>query len=144
MHSKKDLQKVVLVVGNPLVPSDSMPLRILPLLQKLCPDINFQPFEPTRMDIPQNTRLVFIDTLQGAKEIIHFHNLGELAPSNASYSLHDFDLAGQLLVLSKFGLIGQVSIIGIPCKGEKEKIAKKVAAILRHIFRNPKNSKPKK
>ena len=125
--------RVVFVVGNPLVPSDSMPLRLLPLLKKARPGLDFTPFEPTRMDVAHHQALVFIDTVQGIKKVVHLHGLKALQPSDSAYSLHDFDLAGQLLLLHKFGLLGPVAIIGVPAKGQKEKIAKDVLHELEHI-----------
>ena len=133
MVLKTKTRPVVHVVGNPLTPSDSMPLRLLPLLQKARQDLDFQPFEPTRMDIPQKQSLVFIDTIQGIRKVVHLHGIRALAPSDAAYSLHDFDLAGQLLLLDKFGLLGPVAIIGVPSKGKKEQIAKDVLRELEHV-----------
>lgn len=117
---------VVLVVGNPLVKSDSMPVRLLPLLQKARPDLEFVFFEPTRMDIPHKQDLTFIDTVAGLKQVCLLHGVEALAGPSGAYSLHDFDLAGQLLLLSKFGLLGQVHIIGVPAKGKTGPIAKDV------------------
>ncbi|VVB57493.1 Uncharacterised protein [uncultured archaeon] len=125
---------VVYVVGNPLVPDDRMPVRLLPLLQKARPDILFEPFEPTRMDIPQKKSLIFIDTVQGIQNVIHLHGLKALEPSSCAYSLHDFDLSGQLLLLEKFGLLGDISIIGVPARGGLKKIEKDVLHELEHIL----------
>jgi hypothetical protein len=133
MVMRAKTRPIVYVVGNPLAPSDSMPLRLLPLLKKARPNLDFQPFEPTRMDIPQKQGLIFIDTIQGIKKVVHLHGIKALAPSDAAYSLHDYDLAGQLMLLDKFGLLGQVSIIGVPSKGEKQKIAKGVLHELEHL-----------
>ena len=117
---------IVYLVGNPLVPSDTMPLRILPLLQKELPKIDFQPFEPTRQDIPHNCDLTFIDTVQGLKKVCLLHGVDSLLGPSGAYSLHDFDLAGQLLLLDKFGLLGHVHIIGVPSKGKIEIVGKAV------------------
>ena len=124
--------KSIYVVGNPLLKDDSMPLRLLPLLQKACPNLVFELFEPTRMDIPHNVDLTFIDTVQGVKKTVYLHGLKALASSNPAYSLHDFDLGVQLLLLDKFGLLGHVHIIGVPARGNVKKIAHDVLHILKH------------
>ena len=135
MKTMPESARLVYVVGNPLVAEDSMPLRLLPLLRKARPDVSFQPFEPTRMDIPQKKALVFIDTVQDIKKTIHLHGLRALAPpSSTPYSLHDFDLAGQLLLLDKFSLLGPVFIVGVPAKGDLKKITKDVLHELEHIM----------
>jgi len=133
IHVVAKQKALVYVVGNPLVPSDTMPLRILPFLRKARPDLSLIPFEPTRQDIPHNVDLTFIDTVQGLKKVCLLHGVESLLGPSGSYSLHDFDLAGQLLLLNKFGLLGHVHIIGVPAKGKEEKIAKDVAHELGRI-----------
>lgn len=119
----------VFIVGNPLVKKDSMPLKIMPLLQKALPQFEFVFFESTRMDIPQKTDLVFVDTVEGAKEVMVLEGVSRIQEIKAC-SLHDFDLGTQLKLLGKFGLLGKVKIIGVPEKGKVEAIAAKVAKLL--------------
>ncbi len=119
-------KKTVFIVGNPLVKKDSMPLQIMPILQKKMPGIEFVQFEPTRMDIPHNADLVFIDTVEGLNGVRVLRDISKIQSSKA-FSLHDFDLGTQLVLMHKFGMLGRVKIIGVPAKGEKEKIARKVA-----------------
>ena len=95
--------------------------------------VDFLPFEPTREDIPHNTDLTFIDTVQGLKNVCLLHGVDSLLGPSGAYSLHDFDLAGQLLLLHKFGLLGHVHIIGVPAKGDEKKIAKDVVEEMKKI-----------
>lgn len=128
-----DSKPIVYVVGNPLVPSDTMPLRLLSFLREALPSLDFQPFEPTRQDIPHNQDLTFIDTVQGLKEVCLLHGVESLMGPSGAYSLHDFDLAGQLLLMDKFGLLGHVHIIGVPSKGKIEIVGKGVVKQLRAL-----------
>ena len=52
----------IYICGNPLLKEDSLPLKILPKLQDLFPDINFIDFEPTE-DLPKEEKLIIIDTI---------------------------------------------------------------------------------
>lgn len=114
-----------------------MPLVIMPLLEKEFPQFEFVPFEPTKMDIPQNADLVFIDTVEGAKEVFEIKDLDRIEQTKAC-SLHDFDLGTQLKVMEKFGMLGKVKIIGVPAKGDREKIAKEVEKLILEIMPLPK------
>jgi len=119
-------KKTDFIVGNPMVERDSMPLKILPMLQKALPQFEFVLFESTRMDIPQKEDLVFVDTVEGAKEVIVLEGVSRIEEVRAC-SLHDFDLGTQLKLLDKFGLLGNVKIIGVPEKGKTAEIGKKVS-----------------
>jgi hypothetical protein len=122
-------KKTIFIVGNPMLEQDSMPLKIMPLLAKMLPQFEFEPFEPTKMDIPQNVDLVFIDTVAGLKEVRALEDIDRIVEVKAC-SLHDFDLGTQLKLLKKFGMLGKVKIICVPAKGETEKIAEAVAKLL--------------
>lgn len=126
------LPRTVLVVGNPLVAQDGMPLRIMAKLRERLAQFEFRPFEPTREDLPGDGReLVIIDTLDGAKEavVLKEGDLHRLVSMRAC-SLHDFDLGAQLLLLDKFGLLGKVRIIGVPARGKTAEIAAAVERAL--------------
>ncbi len=122
-------KKTVYIVGNPTLAKDSMPLKIMPLLQKACPQFEFLPFESTRMDIPQSQDLVFIDTVEGAKKVMIIDDVDRIVETKAC-SLHDFDLGTQLKLLKKFGMLGKMKIIGVPEKGDRKRIAGEVAKLL--------------
>lgn len=122
-------KRTVFIVGNPLVRADSMPLRIMPRLQKMLPQIEFVLFEPTRMDIPLKKDIVFVDTVEGIRKVRVLDDIGKIEAFHAC-SLHDFDLGAQLLLLRKFDLLGKVRIVGVPAKGKVEKTATDVAAAL--------------
>ncbi|MDE1798379.1 MAG: hypothetical protein KGH63_03165, partial [Candidatus Micrarchaeota archaeon] len=60
----------ILVVGNPLVRSDSLPLRIRPALQKMFPAVDFMLFEPTVQEFPPAPQPLYIlDSVEGLKGV---------------------------------------------------------------------------
>ena len=102
----------IYVCGNPLVKEDSLPLRILPVLQKKFPEINFVEFEPTE-DLPKEENLVIIDTVINAKDVMLIDDIDKFVQTKA-LSLHDFDLGLNLKLAKKLGKIKSVKIIGVP------------------------------
>jgi len=113
----------IYVCGNPLVKEDSLPLRILPVLQKKFPEINFVEFEPTE-DLPKEDNLVIIDTVINAKDVMLIDDIDKFVQTKA-LSLHDFDLGLNLKLAKKLGKIKSVKIIGVPpWLGEVEALRK--------------------
>ncbi|HLC85118.1 MAG TPA: hypothetical protein VJH22_04980 [Candidatus Nanoarchaeia archaeon] len=102
----------VYVCGNPLVDQDSLPIRMIPLLRKARPDIEFLDFDPTE-DLPQEPELVIIDTVIDAKELRVYTDIDEFCTTKA-ISLHDFDLGLSLKLAKKMGTLHKVLIIGVP------------------------------
>lgn len=102
----------IFVFGNPDLPEDSLPLRLLPRLKELFPEIDFQIKDPNEdWDIPEE--MVVIDTVSGIKTVTVFDDLSvfENAPR---ISLHDFDLGSYLKYLAKLGKLKKIKIIGVP------------------------------
>lgn len=125
---------VVLVIGNPLLRQDSLPLRLMPKLRAARPDIEFRPLEPTREDLPHKQKLVLLDSVQGLKKVRVLRDVKKLEPASRAFSLHDFDLGAQLVLMHKFGLLGKTIIIGVPQKGKEEQITEAVLGELASIF----------
>ena len=84
---------IVYVFGNPDIPEDSLPLRILPRLRLAFPDISFEIKDPNEeWDVPET--LTIIDTAAGIDAVRVFTDLESF--SNAPrVSLHDFDALTQ-------------------------------------------------
>jgi len=108
----------VYVFGNPLLKSDSLPLKILPRLKKTWPLIDFQITDPNENFPPQKEKnLIILDTVFGIKKPTIF-DLDDF--SSLSYrkkrliSPHDYDLLTHLLLLKKLKRIEKAIIIGIP------------------------------
>ncbi len=122
----------IYVFGNPLLPEDSLPLRLLPALKKACPQINFRAADPTENLKPTNGQLVIIDTVLGANDIVLIDDLDkiQLAPI---YSAHDLDLGFNLKLLAKLGQLEKVIIFGLPPKMPKQTALKKLIKLLNNL-----------
>jgi len=106
--------KIVYVFGNPDVAQDSLPLKILPELQKQLPEFRFEAKDPNEeWEAPEE--LIVIDTVVGIKEITVFDDLARFA-SAPRLSLHDFDAFANLLILQKLGKLKKIKIIGVPAR----------------------------
>jgi len=106
----------VYVFGNPLLKSDSLPLKILPRLKKILPLIDFQVTDPNENFPPQKEKnLIILDTVFGIKKPTIF-DLDDLLNNKEKtpISPHDYDLLTHLLLLKKLKRIEKAIIIGIP------------------------------
>jgi len=108
----------VYIFGNPLLKSDSLPLKILPRLKKILPLINFEIVDPNENFPPKKEKdLIILDTVFGIKKPIVL----DLDDPDLSFdgkktpiSPHDYDLLFHLLLLKKLKRINKVIIIGVP------------------------------
>ncbi len=97
----------IYVFGNPDIPEDSLPLRILPRLRLAFPDISFEIKDPNEeWDVPEN--LTVIDTAVGINGIHVFSDL-ETFSNTPRVSLHDFDALTQLRYLQKLGKLKKIT-----------------------------------
>lgn len=120
------MKKIVYLLGNPLLKSDSIPIKLLPQLKKFCPDVSFQVFDPTeelQFDTKQN--LTVIDAVIGIDKVTQFHDLDSFSfPPRVT--VHDFDLLINLKILQKLKRVKDITIIGVPTKGKKMVILKEI------------------
>lgn len=118
----------IYLFGNPDFKIDSLPIRILPQLKKNLPRIDFQVKDPNEeWGIPEE--LVIIDTVLGIEKVQIFTDLTKFSATQ-HISLHDFDLATQLLYLKKLKKIRKIKIIGIPPLINRSEAVKEITAIL--------------
>lgn len=115
----------VFVFGNPDVPCDALPLRVIPELCKTFPDIEFvakDPNEEWEIDngVQIKPSIFIIDTVVGIKEIKVFLNLDKFT-SAPKVSMHDFDALTNLRFLQKLGKVGEVTVIGVPAEFDDER-----------------------
>ena len=104
--------KTIFVFGNPDLPQDSLPLRILSELEKKFPQIKFEVKDPNEeWEVPEE--LIVVDTALGLKEITVFDSLEKFATA-PRVSMHDFDALTNLRFLQKLGRLKKVKIIGLP------------------------------
>ena len=133
------MKKNVYVLGNPLVDIDNLPIKLLPKLQKHFPGFSFIHFDPTEELPVNNKELIFIDTVLGLKKVTRFNGLNHWTIS-PRVGVHDFDLPINLHLMQKLGKIKKVVIIGIPEKGNQQRILAQVSHYLR-IYNGGKRGK---
>lgn len=123
------MKKTVYVLGNSEESLDQEAVRLIPELMKSFPHINFIHFDPTE-EFPENTsdKLILMDTVIGLDKVTTFNNIDywKLSPR---VTVHDYDLPIMLGILKKIGKIRNITIIGIPYKGNFQKIISEVSKL---------------
>lgn len=132
---KINIKKNVYVFGNLLYEKDSLPIKLIPILNKEIPDVKFIEFEPTEgIETVKEKELIIIDSIKSdnlINEVVLIDDLNKIE-TNRVCSLHDFDLGYNLKLMKKFGLIEKVFIIGLPEKIEIDKAVEKIKKILKN------------
>jgi Ni,Fe-hydrogenase maturation factor len=123
-------KKTIHIFGNPLLDFDNLPLKLLPELKKLFPEIIFLVSDPNENLKPVNKELVIIDMVEGIKKVVLINNFEKIQTSKI-YSLHDFDLGFNLKLLQKIGKLEKIKIIGVPMKENKKKILGQLEKIIK-------------
>jgi len=119
---------IVYVFGNPDLPADSLPLRILPELQKRFPQAQFEAKDPNEeWDVPEE--LIVIDTAEGIKEMTVFDDLARFA-AVPRVTMHDFDALTNLRYLQKLGKLKKIKIIGVPGAMDEAGALQKIIILL--------------
>ncbi|MDI6734119.1 MAG: hypothetical protein QMD50_01330 [Patescibacteria group bacterium] len=119
----------IFVFGNPDIKEDSLPIKILPELKKIFPDIEFKIKDPNEeWNLPEE--LIIIDTAVGINNMKIFNSLNEFAKT-PRVSVHDFDALTQLRILQKLGKLKKIKIIGVPPMISEEKAIEEISTILR-------------
>jgi hypothetical protein len=119
----------IYVFGNPDLPGDSVPLQILPELQKRFPQIQFEIKDPNEeWDCPEE--LIIIDTVQGIERVSVVDGLAKFAAA-PRLTMHDFDALTNLLYLQKLGILKKIKIIGVPAEMPPQEALASVAAELK-------------
>ncbi len=103
----------VLVFGNPLVRMDSVALRMLPMLRKRFPEVEFKEFDAAENLEHEGRDLVILDAAAGIRKVVLIEDLSALSGGKI-YSMHDFDLSLTLKLLRKMGALDSVRIIAVP------------------------------
>lgn len=102
----------VYVFGNPDLPMDALPPRLVPMLRMAFRKMTFEIKDPNEeWDVPEH--LVVLDTVKGIDEVKIFNGLDAFHDA-PRVSLHDYDALTQLRLLQKIGKLKTVTIIGVP------------------------------
>lgn len=118
----------VFVFGNPLVEKDTLPLRILPELVKRFPHIEFVTADPTEL-LAYDDDVWILDAAEWIDDVVILDDISKLDLPKR-FSVHDYDVALDLKLLTKLGKLQKVKIIALPI-GMQEKVAlSKVGEVL--------------
>lgn len=123
--------QTIYIFGNPDLEIDSLPIKLLPDLQKLYPHISFILKDPNEeWDIPPE--MVVIDTALGLDKITVFNDLDSFH-SGPHLSMHDFDALTNLRYMKKLGKLKKIKIIGIPPEIEKDVALEEIGKIIKNL-----------
>lgn len=125
--------KKVLVFGNPLLDRDSLALKVAERLRGKVNGIEFE-FAESLARPKERQDFYIMDAAVGIKEAIIIEGLDGLE-SKQPVSGHDFDLAMELKVLKKLGMLGKVRMVAVPADCSLERAAKDAELLLRKIAR---------
>lgn len=120
----------VLVLGNPLLKEDSLPLKLLPALRKEFPTVEFDEADPADID-DEKSPLVIIDTAN-VKGVTLVEDANYLEDYKL-LSAHGLGLAEMLALMKAAGKQVQVKIICVPEKMTQKKVLADVSVLLRAI-----------
>ena len=119
------------IFGNSDLSFDSLPLKILPSLKEKFPDIKFAVKDPNEeWEMPEE--LVIIDTVLEIENVTLIEDLNNLTLP-PGISLHDFDVASNLVYLKKLGKLKKIKIIGLPPTISETEALKQIAAAIKSI-----------
>lgn len=113
----------VTIFGNPDLEIDNLPVRLLPRLREMFPEIVFEVEDPNNLDlpdIPPGEEWIIIDTVAGLSGV-RWLTVDDIAKPTARLTAHDYDLASYLLLAKK--ALGKlpIRILGLPMgMGERE------------------------
>jgi len=123
----------VYVFGNEYAAEDQKAIEVARELEGTVEGISFVFVRPNE-DLPfaGKRHVVILDTVEGIRDVALVEGDGIdgliLSPRG---SVHDFDLALQLRYLKKLDKLGEVTIIGVPLRGEVDHL--RIKSILRKL-----------
>lgn len=120
----------IFVFGNPLVNKDSLPLKILPKLEKRFSEIEFREADPTEVLEYSDNEVWILDSAKGIDDVTVLENLTKLEIPNR-FSVHDYDLSFDLKLLKKLGKLNKVNIIAVPVGMNEKEAYQKVTKLLK-------------
>ena len=120
--------QTIFIFGNPDFEPDSLPVKLIPDLQKTYPDFSFVLKDPNEeWDVPEN--LTIIDTAIGLEKMTVFDDLDSFVNA-PRLSMHDFDALANLRFLKKLGKLKNIKIIAVPPGMNKDEALKEIGKLL--------------
>ncbi len=117
------------VFGNLDVQEDSLPLRILPQLQRQRPDLTFKTRDPLEEWDEVPDPFIIVDTVKGLRTVAVFTDLSAFADA-PRVTMHDLDLLAQLQLLQKLGKLKRLTLVGVPPELGPDEAVTQIAASL--------------
>lgn len=101
----------VFVFGNEDLVMDSLPIRLIPDIEKALPGVTCTVLDPNEnWDVPED--MVCVDTVVGIEGVQVFTDLGQFMAA-PRMTCHDFDAYANLMLLKKLGKVKEVTIVGV-------------------------------
>jgi len=120
--------QTIFIFGNPDFEPDSLPVKLIPDLQKNYPDFSFVLKDPNEeWDVPEN--LTIIDTAIGLEKMTVFDDLDSFVNA-PRLSMHDFDALANLRFLKKLGKLKNIKIIAVPPGMNKDEALEEIGKLL--------------
>ncbi len=129
----------VYLIGNPLVPEDSLPLLLKTDLEKIFSQHEFIEADPNENFVPERNSLI-IDTIIGLDEVRLFDSLDDFADHKLT-SPHDYDLLFHLKLLIKLGKVKDIILLGLPLTQKRQQVLKVTRQQLVLLGLNPRIGK---
>jgi Ni,Fe-hydrogenase maturation factor len=125
-------QKVVTVFGNEVYEPDSLAVRLVPELQKVLPEYEFQVMDPTETMEPPSDPWIILDVGMGIDEVVVIDNLSQLEQVKGQ-SVHDFDVYMELKLQEKLGKLPRIQLILVPEDVSVDQVLYKLLKLLAEI-----------
>lgn len=122
-------KKTIYIFGNALLDFDNAPIKLMPELQKMFPEIDFIIQDPNENLKPQDKELVIIDTVVGPRDVVIIDDINKIE-TNSSCSMHDFDLGFNLKLLYKIGQLEKIKIYGVPMNMPADEVFLKLVKLI--------------
>lgn len=116
-------------IGNALIKNDSLPLRLIPVLQKEFPQFEIIEADPNENFIPEDGSII-IDMAIGIDTITWLDSIDTLS-SPSTVSLHDYDLGFHLQFLKKIGKLNKIRILAIPQSADDAVVGREIVTMLK-------------
>ena len=118
----------IIVFGNPDLSFESLPLRILPRLEKRFPKADFRVKDPNE-EWNLDGDFLILDTVEGIEQTKLFSDLKAFLPA-PRLTLHDFDAYANLRFLEKLGKLPKFNILAVPPSFSEDRAFETVSALL--------------
>ena len=116
--------------GNEYIKEDALAIELASILK--INDIEFIKCDSIEPILEEKGTIYIMDVVKGINEITLINDIN-LLKNRKCVSCHDFDLQFFLKLLKEMDRIKDVVIIGLPMKGEEEKIVNEVKELIEKV-----------